>query len=315
MVRLKESSRTPPAPCCPASRSKPRAPAAACLSATSDESGDFRFPSVLPGIYEVSATLAGFKPAKVADVEVKLGSIKSVDFNLQLATRQRERHGHGGIADRRRQVERQVDQHPRRAGLAAAAQPRLHVAGHAGAGRQPRNQVGRHHDRRRGRGREPLRHRRHRDDRHRRRPLGQEPARRLRRRSPGQVDRLPGGIRRVDRRRHQRPDQERHQQRPRHRARSSTRARARRARTTRRCARCSAMPTRPNTTCIPRTTSQRFEPGGSIGGPILQNKMWFFGAYQPALHRHQAARRRRDQRHRRRRTRSNDRRTGSRCST
>ncbi len=56
------------------------------LTATSNESGGFRFPSVLPGTYEVSATLAGFKPAKVADVEVKLGSMKSVEFNLQLAT-------------------------------------------------------------------------------------------------------------------------------------------------------------------------------------------------------------------------------------
>ena len=56
------------------------------LSTTSNETGNFRFPSVLPGIYEVSATLSGFKPAKVADVEVKLGSIKSVEFNLQLAS-------------------------------------------------------------------------------------------------------------------------------------------------------------------------------------------------------------------------------------
>ena len=50
------------------------------LSTTSNETGNFRFPSVLPGVYEVSAALAGFKPAKVADVEVKLGSIKSVEL-------------------------------------------------------------------------------------------------------------------------------------------------------------------------------------------------------------------------------------------
>src|SRR4029077_4088883 len=63
-----------------------KSPNSGLLSATSNESGNFRFPSVLPGTYEVSATLAGFKPAKVADVEVKLGSMKSVEFNLQLAT-------------------------------------------------------------------------------------------------------------------------------------------------------------------------------------------------------------------------------------
>src|SRR3954470_17889474 len=56
------------------------------LSTTSNESGGFRFPSVLPGTYEVSANLAGFKAAKVGGVEVKLGSVKSVEFNMQLAS-------------------------------------------------------------------------------------------------------------------------------------------------------------------------------------------------------------------------------------
>ncbi|PYR91842.1 MAG: hypothetical protein DMF84_15495 [Acidobacteria bacterium] len=35
------------------------------LSAVADAGGNFRFPSVLPGTYEVKATLSGFKPAKV----------------------------------------------------------------------------------------------------------------------------------------------------------------------------------------------------------------------------------------------------------
>jgi hypothetical protein len=56
------------------------------LTATTDGSGNYRFPSVLPGTYEVSANLAGFKPAKIADVQVRLGSIKSVEFSLQLAS-------------------------------------------------------------------------------------------------------------------------------------------------------------------------------------------------------------------------------------
>jgi hypothetical protein len=63
-----------------------KSPGSGTLTATSDASGNFRFPSVLPGIYEVSANLSGFKPAKVSDVEVKLGSIKSVEFSLQLAS-------------------------------------------------------------------------------------------------------------------------------------------------------------------------------------------------------------------------------------
>jgi len=55
------------------------------LSAVSDASGNYRFPSLLPGIYEVTANLSGFKPAKVGDIEIKLGSIKKVDFGMQLA--------------------------------------------------------------------------------------------------------------------------------------------------------------------------------------------------------------------------------------
>src|SRR5262249_55072602 len=55
------------------------------LTAVSDESGNYRFPSLLPGTYEVSATLSGFATGKVGDIEIKLGSIKKVDFAMQLA--------------------------------------------------------------------------------------------------------------------------------------------------------------------------------------------------------------------------------------
>src|SRR4051812_9607548 len=56
------------------------------LSSTTDASGGYRFPSLLPGLYEVTATLASFKSGKVSNVEVKLGSMKGVDFNLQLSS-------------------------------------------------------------------------------------------------------------------------------------------------------------------------------------------------------------------------------------
>jgi Carboxypeptidase regulatory-like domain/TonB dependent receptor-like, beta-barrel len=55
------------------------------LSTVSDASGNYRFPSLLPGMYELTANLAGFRPAKVGDVEIKLGSIKKVDFGMQLS--------------------------------------------------------------------------------------------------------------------------------------------------------------------------------------------------------------------------------------
>ena len=57
----------------------------AVLSATSDASGGFRFPSVSPGVYEVTATLASFAPQKFADVTVGLGQIKRLEFALALA--------------------------------------------------------------------------------------------------------------------------------------------------------------------------------------------------------------------------------------
>ena len=47
--------------------------------------GGFRFPSVSPGVYEVTATLASFAPQKFADVTVGLGQIKRLEFALGLA--------------------------------------------------------------------------------------------------------------------------------------------------------------------------------------------------------------------------------------
>ena len=34
---------------------------------------------------------------------------------------------------------------------------------------------------------------------------------------------------------------------------------------------------------FPEDQVTRYEPGGSVGGPIMSDKMWFWGAYQPAL--------------------------------
>ena len=49
------------------------------LTTTTDSTGSYRFPSVLPGVYEVTANLASFKPTKISNVVVQLGSIKTVD--------------------------------------------------------------------------------------------------------------------------------------------------------------------------------------------------------------------------------------------
>lgn len=57
----------------------------AVISTVSNDMGVFRFPSVAPGTYTVSATLSGFRPQTVENVQVGLGQVKKVDFTLALA--------------------------------------------------------------------------------------------------------------------------------------------------------------------------------------------------------------------------------------
>jgi hypothetical protein len=54
-------------------------------STVTDSVGQFRFPSLAPGNYKVSANLQGFVSREVVDVRVGLGQIKKVDFNLPLS--------------------------------------------------------------------------------------------------------------------------------------------------------------------------------------------------------------------------------------
>ncbi|MDO8680944.1 MAG: carboxypeptidase regulatory-like domain-containing protein [Acidobacteriota bacterium] len=55
------------------------------ISTVTDTSGVFRFPSVAPGIYTLTASLAGFTAKTATDVRVGLGQVKKVDFSLALA--------------------------------------------------------------------------------------------------------------------------------------------------------------------------------------------------------------------------------------
>src|SRR5712692_2335813 len=63
-----------------------RSAAGAVVSTVSDATGKYRFPSLQPGRYEVSVTLASFRPGKVSDVDLPVGQVRSVDFSLQLAS-------------------------------------------------------------------------------------------------------------------------------------------------------------------------------------------------------------------------------------
>ncbi len=53
-------------------------------SAVTDSAGVFRFPTLSPGRYTVTAQLTGFKPSRVENLEVLLGQIKTVDFTLSV---------------------------------------------------------------------------------------------------------------------------------------------------------------------------------------------------------------------------------------
>jgi len=54
-------------------------------STTTDAQGAYRFPALAPGQYRVTANLQGFVAKEVVEVRVGLGQIKKVDFALPLA--------------------------------------------------------------------------------------------------------------------------------------------------------------------------------------------------------------------------------------
>jgi hypothetical protein len=55
------------------------------VETTTDGNGVFRFPSLSPGLYNVTATLAGFNTGKFDAVPVLLGQIKRLEFGLAVA--------------------------------------------------------------------------------------------------------------------------------------------------------------------------------------------------------------------------------------
>jgi hypothetical protein len=55
------------------------------LSAVTDDAGAYRFPSLPPATYIVTATLSGFQTRSVDEVHVRLGQVKKVDFAMPLA--------------------------------------------------------------------------------------------------------------------------------------------------------------------------------------------------------------------------------------
>ena len=54
------------------------------ISTVTNAQGDYRFPALSPGKYEVSAVLTGFAPAKVGDVNLSLGRVVKIDLTLSV---------------------------------------------------------------------------------------------------------------------------------------------------------------------------------------------------------------------------------------
>lgn len=55
-------------------------------SATSDGQGNYRFPALTPGVYEITAALQGFTQVKVGAVRLSLGQVLKIDLTLGLAS-------------------------------------------------------------------------------------------------------------------------------------------------------------------------------------------------------------------------------------
>ena len=52
------------------------------VSVVTDASGTYRFASLAPGRYEITATLSGFGPAKVQNIDLRLGQQLNIPFTL-----------------------------------------------------------------------------------------------------------------------------------------------------------------------------------------------------------------------------------------
>ena len=55
-------------------------------TAVSDEQGNYRFPALTPGVYDITATLQGFTASKAAEVRLAIGQVLKIDLALSLAT-------------------------------------------------------------------------------------------------------------------------------------------------------------------------------------------------------------------------------------
>ncbi len=244
-----------------------------------DATGTYRFVALAPGRYEVTAALSGFATAKVSNIDLRLGQVLSIPMTL----------APGGMAETVQVVGESplidVKQSARATNLREEAIEKMpkgrdftSLVTQAPGANQETKLGGISID---GASavREPLHHRRRRDDRPALRHVGQAADHGLRRGGPGQVVRLRGRVRRRHRRRHQRDHEVRLEHVPRRRddllllrrARLHLRAdHGRRGRVLRRPREPSPQPDgharRPSTSRTPRTTGRAGTPASTSAG-------------------------------------------------
>src|SRR2546428_4156772 len=62
-----------------------RSPSVVGVNTTvTDAKGEYRFPALPPGVYELTATLAGFGTEKIPDTRIQLGQVLKIDFVLKV---------------------------------------------------------------------------------------------------------------------------------------------------------------------------------------------------------------------------------------
>ena len=244
-------------------------------SSVTQRDGSFRFPAVAPGDYVLRAHLEGFRPAEKA-ATVSLGATATVNLVLQLAAAEQVVvSGEAPLMDT--------------TSTTTGTNYTSHVITHLPVSRNyadivrsnpgrldgPRRHAGtfaRADDLRRDLGREPVDHRRgQHDERLQGRP-GQGHQQRVRAGGRGQDRRLSGRVRPGARGRGQRRS-------PSRAATSSTATPS--STTTRRAPRrrASSSPETRASAEMRVADGERFDYGADLGGFLLKDRLWFFGAY------------------------------------
>ena len=185
----------------------------AAVSTVADATGTFRFPALAPGYYDITASLPGFPRSSSSAWKCSSGrsSGSRSCSKLRASPRRSSVSASSPLVDTRQSA---ASVQPAAGHDRPAAQgPRFHDARQAGARRQPGAEARGHLHRRVERLGEPVRGQRHRDHEPAQRRVGPCRPAGVRRRDPGEVERLRRRVRRLDRRRDQRRHQERHQRR------------------------------------------------------------------------------------------------------